>query len=197
MGRPGCDITGSAVEVQAQAMISHRPGGTAGMRASRDRAGQTLVYWGTAEHRAGNTGSWQRDSPAGLAHGARRAIPRHDLNGQPPSADGRVGLSKLPGVDQRAGSVERQPTQRTVRLIADGAIRHDVARRAQPGVIGQMLLLDALQHVLRIGGRILRPAQQHQLERFKLHKALLHQHRRGAFLHWPDQQRPPAHLQPR
>ena len=37
MGRPGCGSTGSAVEVQAQAMISHRPCGTAGMRAGRDR----------------------------------------------------------------------------------------------------------------------------------------------------------------
>ena len=48
----------------------------------------------------------------------------------------------------------------------------DLAGLAQPGVIGQMLILDALQNIAGTGRRILRPAQQHQLERFKVHTPL-------------------------
>jgi hypothetical protein len=35
-----------------------------------------------------------------------------------------------------------------------------------------MLILDALQIIAGTGRRILRPAQQHQLERFKVHTPL-------------------------
>jgi hypothetical protein len=53
----------------------------------------------------------QPDGAAGSAHGARRAVPRHDLRGQPPGPDGRVGFGQLPRTLQRAGPVERQPAQ--------------------------------------------------------------------------------------
>jgi pimeloyl-ACP methyl ester carboxylesterase len=40
--------------------------------------------------------SRQPDGPAGLAHRAGRTVPGHDLHGEPPGADGRVGLGQLP-----------------------------------------------------------------------------------------------------
>ena len=50
-----------------------------------------------------------RDGAAGPAYRARRAVPRHDLRGQPSGADGRVSSGELPRTFQRAGPVERQP----------------------------------------------------------------------------------------
>ncbi len=42
-----------------------------------------------AARQCGRAGSW-----------CPRAVPRHDLNSQPPGAHGRVGLGKLPGAVQ-------------------------------------------------------------------------------------------------
>ena len=53
-----------------------------------------------------------RDRPPGFAHRARRAVPGHDLDGEPFGPDRRVGLGELPRLLQRAGPVERQPAQR-------------------------------------------------------------------------------------
>jgi hypothetical protein len=78
----------------------------------------------------------------------------------------------LPWLGQGAGRVERQPAQGRARLIAGRAIGHDLAALVQPGVMGEMRLLDAPQDIVCIGRRILWPAQQHQLERFKVYRPL-------------------------
>src|SRR5260370_29013056 len=41
-------------------------------------------------------GSWHHDGTAGLAHRPWRAVPRHDLDSEPPGAYCRVGLGQLP-----------------------------------------------------------------------------------------------------
>jgi hypothetical protein len=113
--------------------------------------------------------SRHRDGAPRLAHRAGRAIPDHDLDAEPARPHGGVGLGEFPRSRERAGPVERQPAQRRVGLLVYRAVGHHVPRRAQAGVVPDVFFLDALQDVVGIVRGIGRPAQQHQLVRFKLH----------------------------
>jgi hypothetical protein len=51
-------------------------------------------------------------------------------------------------------------------------VGHDLAGRAQPGVMGQVLPLVALEFRVVVVRRVLRPEQQYQLKRFEVHTPL-------------------------
>ena len=80
--------------------------------------------------------------------------------------------ASLPRLLQRPGPVERQTAQRGIRLILDRAVGHHLAGLAQPGVMRQVLPLNALEFRVIVVRRVLRRPQQHQLERFEIHTSL-------------------------
>jgi hypothetical protein len=119
----------------------------------------------------------QRDDPGGdprftarqgaarQGHHVRRALLRHDLDGAPSGPDSRVGPG-VPGLCHRAGPTERHAAKRRVGRSLTGPLGTTWARLAQAGVIGHILILNALHDMVGVHRSHPLSAQQHQQERF-------------------------------